>query len=124
MEFTSRELKQIERLRKQERQWPRTRWLLLAMAIFIYAVYGCLVVLYYHRLFPSEIDTTLFGDLLSRVNLLMFAMFWPKFLLAFCFATWCVCVAIRDWHGNINRRLLLKLLDAQQSQPPSPSKIT
>jgi hypothetical protein len=33
-------------------------------------------------------------------------------------------VAIWDWHGNINRRLLLKLLEAQQTQSTSPCKIT
>jgi uncharacterized membrane protein len=124
MEFTSRELKQIERLRKQERQWPRTRWMLMGLGIFLLAVYGCLLAFYYHLLFPAENDATPFGDLLSRANILMFAIFWPKFLLAFCFSGWCIVKAITEWHGNINRRLLLKLLEAQQAQSTSPGKIT
>ena len=124
MELTARELKQIERLRKQERQWPRTRWIMLGVAVFILAVYGYIFFLCYHGLFPSGNNTPAFGDLMSRANILMFALYWPKCLLAYCFSLWLIVVAIRDWHGNINRRLLLKLLDAQQSQSPSPGKIT
>jgi len=116
-------LKQIERLRKEQRQWPRTRWIMLGAAIFIYAVYGFLLVLYFHGVFPSENDATALGDMMSRTNILMFALFWPKFLVMFCIATWIIIVVIRDWHGNTNRMLLLKLLDAHQSQSPSPAKI-
>jgi hypothetical protein len=46
----------------------------------------------------------------------MIAFFWPKFLLGFYCAIWFVVWAIRDWHGNVHRMLLLRLLDAQQQQ--------
>jgi hypothetical protein len=38
-------------------------------------------------------------------------------------SAWCIIKALVDWHGNTNRMLLLKLLDAQQSQSPNPAKI-
>lgn len=42
MQFTPQEMKLIERLRKQERRWPRTRWILLAMAALMVAV-SCII---------------------------------------------------------------------------------
>jgi hypothetical protein len=114
MEFTSRELHQIEHLRMQERRWPRTRWFLLATGITIAGVYAYILVLLLHLVFLSGNDPTRLGDVLSHTNVLVFAVFWPNCLLALCYAAWCISVAIRDWHGNPGRMLLLKLLEAQQ----------
>ena len=50
---------------------------------------------------------------LKSVDVLLFAVIWPKCLLIFLFATYFVVLAIRDWHGNANRRLVLRLLDEQ-----------
>jgi hypothetical protein len=124
MEFTSTELKQIERLRMQERRWPRTRWFLLATGITIAGVYIYMLVLLLHLLFLSENDPARLGDVLSHSNVLVFAVFWPNCLLALCYAAWCISLAIRNWHGNTGRMLLLKLLQAQQAQSPGAAKIT
>ena len=114
MELTSRELKQIERLRKQERQWPRTRWIMLGAGIFNAALCFYTLVLELHQLFHPMNDPAGSRDPFSLlVSVLSFALGWPACLLMWCFSLWLIVVAIRDWHGNINRRLLLKLLDAQ-----------
>jgi len=124
MEFTTRELKQIEHLRKQERRWPRTRWILLGTGVILAAVYGYILVLLLHLAFLSENDPARLGDVLSHSNILVFAVFWPNCLLALCYSAWCISVAIRNWHGNTTRMLLLKLLQAQQTQSPDPAKTT
>jgi len=59
-----------------------------------------------------EMESDNFGE----VVILLVAVFWPKCLLMFCVATYFISWAIRDWHGNANRRLLLRLLDAQMIQ--------
>ncbi len=122
MEFTTEELKQIEHLRSQERRWPRTRWILLWTGIGIAAVYVYILVLLLRLVFLSEGDPTRLGDVLSRTNILVFAVFWPNCLLALCYAAWCIAVAIRDWNGNTNRMLLVKLLEAQQARSASAAK--
>jgi hypothetical protein len=47
---------------------------------------------------------------------LLFAVFWPKALLMMVVASWLIVLAIRDWHGNVERMLLLRLLDAHQKE--------
>ena len=57
MELTSRELKQIERLRKQERQWPRNRWLMLGAGIFS-AAGSIYILVSIYRLLSLSTDAT------------------------------------------------------------------
>ena len=44
---------------------------------------------------------------------------WPKCLIGFIVGTCLIVLAIKDWHGNTSRLLLLKLLDAEQKQADS-----
>jgi hypothetical protein len=115
MELTPRELKKIERLRKQERQWPLTRWFMLVGGIITAIEFLFLLGLLFHQLFLTLNDTSAFGSIFFSVNILMFAIHWPTCLAVLYISGWSIITAIRDWHGNINRILLLKLLDAQQS---------
>jgi hypothetical protein len=111
MQLTSREKKLVERLRKQELQWCRLRWFLIGTGIFAVLCSGFIVVE-----LLEHIDTMLavHDDVMSRGWLLGFALFWPKCLLLFGFGAFFIIWAIRDWNGNANRVLLLKLLEAQQ----------
>src|SRR5437016_1216186 len=108
MQFTPQETKLIERLRKQDRRWPRTRWILLGMAAFILAIYGYVAYLLF-----STLDSQTFSPADSA---LLFAFFWPKLLLMTFMACAFIAVAVRDWHGNVHRMLLLRLLDTQQRE--------
>ena len=45
---------------------------------------------------------------------LLFAVFWPKCLFGFFVGACLIGLAIRDWHGDVHRILLLKLLDEQR----------
>ena len=107
MQFTPRETKLIERLRKQERRWPRMRWALLAAGVFAACCYTYILIALYH---------TLHFDTLPSYEVLFFAMLWPKCLLGMILAGWLIAWPISNWHGNVSRMLLLRLLDAQQSQ--------
>jgi hypothetical protein len=50
---------------------------------------------------------------------LVIAIFFPKSLVIVGSTTICFAIAWRDWNGNVNRMLLLKLLDAQQKRDES-----
>jgi len=102
MQFTPKDMKLVERLRKQERRWPRDRWILLLVGIFALACYGYILISMYYRLDFQN---------LQPAEVLLFAVFWPKCLIMFLFGTYFIVWAIRDWHGNANRKLLLKLLN-------------
>jgi hypothetical protein len=108
MQFTRHEMKLIERLRKQESRWPRTRWILLGMAAIILGGYG-----YIASMLFGTLDSETFSPADSA---LLFALFWPKVLLMIVMASAFIALAVRDWRGNVNRMLLLRLLDAQQKE--------
>jgi hypothetical protein len=105
MQLTPQDLKLVERLRKQERRWPRDRWILLLVGIFSLACYGYIVTSLYCGLDFEN---------LQSINVLVFAVLWPKCLMMFLFAVYFIGWAIRDWNGNANRRLLLRLLEEHQ----------
>ncbi|SRR5260221_425977 len=115
MKFTPQEMKLIERLRKQERRWPRTRWILLGMAAFILAAYGYTA----HMLF-STLDSKTFSPADSA---LLFALYWPQLLLMTVMAGAFIALAVRDWRGNVHRMLLLRLLDAHQKEADSEQNV-
>ncbi len=108
MQFTPQEMKLIEQLRKQERRWPRTRWILVGMAAFILIVYGYVA----HLLFDT-LDSQTFSPAESA---LLFAVYWPKVILMAVVAGAFIGLAVRDWRGNVWRMLLLRLLDAHQKE--------
>jgi hypothetical protein len=107
MEFTPQETKLIERLRKQERRWPRVRWALLATGVFLAACCTYTLV---------GLCRSLHFDTLPSSEVLFFAMLWPYCLLAMLGATWLIVWPLTSWHGSVNRMLLLRLLDAEQTQ--------
>jgi len=108
MEFTKSELRLIERLRKHDRQWRWTRWVMLAMGIF--SIVDCVAFGY---LTNGLIKEALDSPLNAKVAFLIM-LFWTKCCLFFLFGIWCFATAWTKWHGDANRMLLLKLLDSQQ----------
>jgi len=115
MQFTPQETKLIERLRKEESRWPRIRWALLGTGIFVAAVYTYILIALYR---------SLHFDTLPSYEVLFFAIFWPKCLLGMIGACWLIVWPLSNWHGNVKRMLLLRLLDSQQGQKGPDGKIT
>jgi hypothetical protein len=111
MQLTTREAKLVERLRKQERQWPRLRWFALGVGVFSAICASFIVILLFQHL---DSILAVHDDFMSRLWLLAFARFWPMSLILFGSSAFFIFWCIRDWHGNTNRVLLLKLLDGQQ----------
>lgn len=108
MEFTQQEMKLIARLRKQDRQWRWARWLVLAMGVL--SVIACATFAYaVHRLVSESAQGHLDSDAVFFI-----VLFWTKCCFYFVFGIWCFITAFFKWHGDVNRMLLLKLLDAQQ----------
>ena len=98
----------VERLKKQDRQWPRGRWVLLALGIL------------------SAVDLALCSYLLFKVlpavnepgqnreeAAIAIAFLFPKCLATLAITCWLFTKVITEWHGNVNRMLLLKLLDVR-----------
>src|SRR5436853_6749328 len=100
MQFTAREMKLLERLRKQERRWPRDRWIVLLAGIAALCCYGSVMALLLHKLQFEELQS-----LEYLIFVLVFAMVWPKCLLMFALAGWLIVWAIQDWQGNATRTL-------------------
>ena len=94
----------VERLRKRERQWPRYRWILLVVGVFGLACCTYILISMFNYLDFEHLEL---------YHVLFFALIWPKCLLMFILGMGLIVWAITDWHGNANRTLLLKLLDAQ-----------
>jgi hypothetical protein len=107
MKFTPQEMKLIERLRKQERQWKWARWLVLAMG-FLSAT-ACGYVAYAIHWLLSE---WAHGQLDSATVILLL-LFWTKCCFYFVFSIWCFVTVSCKWHGDVTRMLLLRLLDTQ-----------
>ena len=108
MEFTRQEMKLIERLRKQDRQWRWARWLVLLMgllSIAACALFGYLV----HQLVSTSAQGHLDLDMVFFI-----VLFWTKCCFYFAFGVWCFITAFTKWRGDVKRMLLLKLLDAQK----------
>ena len=104
------------------------RWYALGAGIFSAACTLVLVVLLQQMLLSPEDEISShrdpsFAGISFASRTLLFAMFWPQCLLMVCVSAFCIVKAVIDWHGNTNRMLLLKLLDARQSQTPTPAKI-
>jgi hypothetical protein len=95
------------------------RWFLLATGIFVASVYIYLLVAELVSLFGSQRTTDL-----NIYDVFLFAMLWPKCLLGFGIGGWSIAWAIRDWNGNVNRVLLLHLVETQQKQTISDAKVS
>ena len=108
MQLTPQEVTLVERLRKRERQWPRNRWILLVVGVFGVACYTSILIC---MLLQMDYEH------LELYQVLIFALIWPKCLLIFILGLGFIVWAISDWRGNANRKLLLKLLDAQMEGP-------
>ncbi len=110
MQFTQREEKLIKRLRKQDRQWSRwQRWVFLVLGVLLLVVMG-------------PYTSTLFS-LLNRYEerpdineVLLIAVLVPKVFINLAIGLGLLVFTLRDWHGNVTRMLLLKLLDAEQNR--------
>jgi len=112
VQFTPQELKLIERLRTQERQWARTKWVLLVTACCLLVTYSCLASILYSHFFNGFAAEASRSDLV----LLMFSLSWPVILMMSGIVGFLLGLVIKDWRGNAQRLLLLRLLDARENE--------
>jgi hypothetical protein len=82
-------------------------------AVFLLACYG-----YILARVVVLLQSDSFAEIPGATSLIV-AFFWPKCLLGFCIGGWLIGLAIRDWHGNLHRMLLLRLLEEQQKKDVS-----
>jgi hypothetical protein len=112
MEFTPQEKKWINRLRKEQRRWPRMRWFSLGAGIFTLLCYSFIVICLFQIL-----DHAFSDDVALRFAwVLVFAVLWPKCILGFIIGSWLTIRTLINWRGHANHILLLRLLDANQKQ--------
>ncbi len=108
MEFTAQETKLIERLRKEDRRWRWARWLMLAAGLL--SATNCALFGYVlHRLISVSAQGHLDSDMVFFI-----VLFWTKCCMYFVLGAWCFITASVKWHGDVNRMLLLRLLDEHE----------
>jgi hypothetical protein len=111
MQFTAQEMKMIERLRKQQRQWPRWRWVILAIGV----LFTVDLFLYGNTLFAlaSQLQSERPA---SPDTVLAIAICFPKCLVQVAIAAWAYAKVITEWHGNVSRTILLRLLATRETE--------
>jgi len=134
MQFTARELKVIERLRKHQRRWPIARWIGLVDAVLLSGLCVWTLILGIHW----EREVWRVNDyVLSQINqlqpqdgvkqlatlypgwredILFCAFFFPIWLLFANLACVLFVTVIINWRGHVDRMLLLKLVEEHQGQ--------
>jgi hypothetical protein len=100
MTLTEDEMRWIKKREKQERLWPKTRWLLIFIGLFSL---GVAVFIFYS--FSGD-------DATSQV---MFAGMWPLALLFFVKGLAWIALAIAHWRGHFETKLLLRLVAEHQN---------
>jgi hypothetical protein len=87
------------------------RWILLTVGACTLAIYGYVGAQIVGIWKSNDLD-----GVGREFALFTVALVWPKCILGFYLACWLIGWAIRDWHGNAHRMLLLRLLEAQQKE--------
>lgn len=116
MQFTPQETKLIEKLRKQNLLWPRMRWVALGLGVLgciTCAVWGYLL----YRGYVLTLDPQ--SDHISVQGVYGLLFVWTMFGMLFMLGVGQLTAVCFYWHGDVNRMLLVKLLDAQQDQSPT-----
>jgi len=119
MQFTSREVKLIERLRKEERRWPWVRWVMLTIGAVCTLNGGLWGWLLYHSLYWESLIPVAKRDPLDATKVFVIVVLWSVCCIWLFLAIWGFTIVWRTWNGDVNRMLLLKLLDAQQTREKS-----
>src|SRR5512133_3530111 len=106
MKLSERELKIVARMRKYERQWRWGRWMTLFVGVFCAAA----------SIFWAWVAVSSVQSEETAKAALSVALAFPTELVSLGIGTQCFIMAIRDWHGNATRSLLLRLIDAADDE--------
>ena len=107
MKLSAKESRLVERLRKNDRQWRFTRWLLMIGGVALIIVWAWML-LYVSRSAGAMQD--------KKLEMLVQAMAYPKVLFGMIIGSLMIGFALRDWYGSPTRTLLLRLLDDHQAE--------
>jgi hypothetical protein len=111
MKLTTKESKFVERLRKYDRQWRFTRWVLIIGGVGLIAMWAWML----HYVFDSTE-----GGKDKQTMLFLHALAYPKVLFGMIMGAVMIGFALRDWYGSPTRTLLLRLLEEHQAEPDAP----
>ena len=113
MQFTPIEMKQIEKLRRQQRQWVWVRWLPFVIGALCFIDFALNVQLL-RMIVPSSGLSSL-----DRFSMFGVAYIWTKCCFLFLFGLSCFTIPLVKWRGDVNQMLLLRLLDEIQQRQNS-----
>ena len=108
MNLTTTEKKLLEQLRRQETWMFRSRYWFVAGGIFCYAAAAYFASLMQHL-------TQTIGDN-PAMGAFLFSFVFPCYIVMGIKGSILLGTAIRDWHGNAIRVLLIKLLDEDTTE--------
>ena len=111
MKLTAKESKLVERLRRHDRQWHFTRWVLIIGGVALIGMWAWML----RYVFDSGERS---GD--KEAAVLLHALAYPKVLFGMIIGALMIGFALRDWYGSPTRTLLLRLLEEHQAEPCAP----
>ena len=108
MKLTATEAKLLKQLRNREMGMFRTRYWFIALGIISYiaAGYGCFLMQRW-----SYKNSQMPPEFYAKVAPIFYTFIFPIVLAMAAQGSYFLGTAIRDWHGNSIRVLLLKLID-------------
>jgi uncharacterized BrkB/YihY/UPF0761 family membrane protein len=115
MNFTPREKKLLERLRKEERRWPKVRWFILVVGAFYTILTFCFGIMLYSSFHAETLIPVERREPLDSTTLLGILFFWTIFWAGLLNAVGRFTIAFWKWRGDPYRALLLKLVDERAS---------
>jgi hypothetical protein len=107
MEFTPQEAKYSENMRIADRSWRKLRWVSLGVSI-LFISKSVLMGWFLHLL------AGMFGEKpVDAMSVLFLILIWTKLCMYLVVGLWLLMKVRLNWNGDMHRKLLLKLLDAQ-----------
>jgi hypothetical protein len=113
--FTVRETKLLNRLRKEERLWLRARWLMLGVGVvstLMTCFWGWVL---YHSVHWDGLVPKAKRDPLDATEVFVLMVLWTKCCIWFVLAVWSFTSTWLKWNGDPKRTLLLRLLEALET---------
>jgi len=108
MNLTAKEATLVKRLRKYDRQWRFTRWVLVVGGVILIGVWAWM--LHYVSASSAAIRD-------KQLEVLIQTLAYPKVLFGMIIGALMIAFALRDWYGSATRTLLLRLLEEHQAEP-------
>jgi hypothetical protein len=109
LKLTESEQRLLAQWKSAEERWPRRRWYLLLVSVLLTIAYTFLFFTFHALVFRDVTDDSM------PVRAGVSAMVSPLLWFGLGSGVYWVGLTIKNWNGNAQRRLLLKVISAVES---------